>query len=53
MNLDESRMDPTLVQLLNELIRAHGKIQQLQARIIELENKNGHLDKAAEKALAR
>ena len=37
MNLEQMALDPTLTQLLQEIVRAHGKIQQLQARIIELE----------------
>ena len=30
-------LDPTLTQLLNELVRSHALIQRLQARIAELE----------------
>ena len=34
---EQMALDPTLTQILNELVRSHALIQRLQARIVELE----------------
>ena len=39
MNEDQIALDPTLLQLFNELLRAHRQIGRLQERIAELEGK--------------